>query len=556
MNDDRPLQSLPCIKLIMQRSLLRILCVAFLVSLFISYPADILSAEEKTSLQISVKEFNKRPLPCRIHLKNERGEPQKAFGQPFWHDHFVCSGTVRMNVPPGKYTWEIERGPEYERKSGDIKVVTDKVAAVDVTLKRIASLRDEGWYSADLHVHRPVDEIERLILAEDLDFAPVITWWNNKNFWRKNKVPQKITAQFNGHRFYSIMAGEDERQGGALLYFSLKQPLDLSVKSREVPSSMFFAELAQKKNKEVWIDIEKPFWWDVPVWLASGQMDSIGLANNHMCRSEMLDMEAWGKPRDRRRLGDVRGNGFWTQELYYHILNSGLRIPPSAGSASGVLRNPVGYNRVYVYLGRENSEKENVEQEINKHPKVFTRETWFESLSRGRCFVTNGPLLRVMANEQLPGATLKLSRDQGTPIKLSVKLTSNDRVPALEVIHNGQVVKTIECSNERDQQKTITFTVNEPGWFLVRAITDVKNTFRFASTAPWYIESETEPFRGSRKSAQFFLDWVNERIERIKSNVKDENELRKVLVWQEKAREFWKQKVASSKTLTSENHSE
>ncbi|QDT96019.1 CehA/McbA family metallohydrolase [Gimesia aquarii] len=553
MNDERPLFSLPYIKLFMQQALNRFLCVALL---FISYPADILSAEGKTPLQISVKDIDERPLPCRIHLKNERGEPQKALGQPFWHDHFVCSGTVRMNVSPGKYTWEIERGPEYERKSGDIKVVADKVAAVDVTLKRIASLRDEGWYSADLHVHRPVDEIERLILAEDLDFAPVITWWNNKNFWRKNKVPQKITTQLDGHRFYNIMAGEDEREGGALLYFGLKQPLDLSVKSREVPSSMFFAEQAQKKNKDVWIDIEKPFWWDVPVWLASGQMDSIGLANNHMCRSEMLDMEAWGKPRDRRRLGDVRGNGFWTQELYYHILNSGMRIPPSAGSASGVLRNPVGYNRVYAYLGRENSEKESVGQETNEHAEVFTRETWFGSLSRGRCFVTNGPLLRVTANEQLPGATLKLSGDQGTPIKLSVKLTSNDRVPALEVIHNGRVIKTIEYSNEREQQKTIAFTVTESGWFLVRAITDVKNTFRFASTAPWYIESETEPFRGSRQSAQFFLDWVNERIQRIKSNVKDERELRKVLVWQEKAREFWKQKVASSKTLTSENHPE
>ena len=44
------------------------------------------------------------------------------------------------------------------------------------------------------------------------------------------------------------------------------------------------------------------------------------------------------------------GVGYWVQEIYYHLLNCGLRVAPSAGSASGVLPNPVGYNRVYVHL--------------------------------------------------------------------------------------------------------------------------------------------------------------------------------------------------------------
>ena len=50
-------------------------------------------------------------------------------------------------------------------------------------------------------------------------------------------------------------------------------------------------------NTVAWIDVEKPFWWDVPVWVAARQVDSIGLANNHMCRDKMSETEAWGKPR-------------------------------------------------------------------------------------------------------------------------------------------------------------------------------------------------------------------------------------------------------------------
>src|SRR3712207_9493398 len=69
------------------------------------------------------------------------------------------------------------------------------------------------------------------------------------------------------------------------------------------------------------------------------------LFRSHMCRDRMFESEAWGKPRLVERLPAPRGNGFWTQEIYYHLLNAGLRLPPSAGSASGVLPNPVGYNR-------------------------------------------------------------------------------------------------------------------------------------------------------------------------------------------------------------------
>ena len=100
-------------------------------------------------------------------------------GYPFWTDHFVCPGQATIPVAPDEYEWEIERGPEYRRSSGRVKVKAGETAEVKVTLTPIASLRDEGWCSGDLHVHRPVSEIEQLMSAEDLDFAPVIGWWNS-----------------------------------------------------------------------------------------------------------------------------------------------------------------------------------------------------------------------------------------------------------------------------------------------------------------------------------------------------------------------------------------
>jgi hypothetical protein len=482
-------------------------------------------AAPPSRLQIAIDDVDDNPLPCRIHLIDQQGVAQKVDGLPFWHDHFVCSGRATVSLATGKYDYAIERGPEYRRATGQVEIADGDDRKLNVKLERIASLRDAGRYSGDLHVHRPIDQIEQLMRAEDLDFAPVITWWNNRDLWKGQTVPDRVARQFDGHRIYTVMAGEDEREGGALLYFGLKSPLAIATDDRELPSPMQFVSAARMLNPNVWIDIEKPFWWDVPVWLASGQMNSIGVANNHMCRSQVYPSEAWGKPRDAARLPATHGNGFWTQEIYYHMLNTGLRLPPSAGSASGVLPNPVGYNRVYVHL-----------------EEPFTREAWFRGLSRGRCFLTNGPLLLVTVDGQDPGETFQLQSGESRTLRLEIQLTSQDRISQLEVIKNGKVLDAIPCSDELTQQHSYALSVAEPGWFLVRAIADVDDTFRFATTAPWFVEAGEH--RISRRSVQFFLDWVNERIERVKDNVNDVSKRQEVLVWHEKAREFWTQRLS------------
>lgn len=480
-------------------------------------------------LEITVKNSAGDPVPCRIHLQDESGKPIHAFGYPAWNDHFVCDGMVGAEFPEGKYRYEIERGPEHQRRTGTVTVRSDAANRLNVTLPRIANLRELGWYSGDLHVHRPVKDIELLMRAEDLDFAPVITWWNRRNAWKDVANPEPTTVQFDGHRIYNVMAGEDEREGGALLYFGLKRPLDITSVDREVPSPMSFVTSARDIDPQVWIDIEKPFWWDAPVWIASSQMQSIGIANNHMCRSLMYENEAWGRPRDEDRLPAPRGNGFWTQEIYYHLLNAGIRIPPSAGSASGVLPNPVGYNRVYVHLGKEK----------------FSRESWFEGLRQGRCFVTNGPLLIARADNKLPGHEFDTS-DGKHLIQMEVRLTTLDRVSKLEVIRNGEIVKTVPCRDATGQDFRFGVEADGAGWFLVRAVTEVQETFRFASTAPWYFTTKAGQSPIRRQSASFFLDWTRDRISRLQKSVTDPDRIRDVIAPHHQAEAYWQQKLAQA----------
>ena len=58
------------------------------------------------------------PMPCRMHITNEKGKPQRVSKMPFWHDHFVFPGTVKIKLPKGTYQFVIERGPEYLERNG------------------------------------------------------------------------------------------------------------------------------------------------------------------------------------------------------------------------------------------------------------------------------------------------------------------------------------------------------------------------------------------------------------------------------------------------------
>ena len=80
------------------------------------------------------------------------------------------------------------------------------------------------------------------------------------------------------------------------------------------------------------------------------------------------------------------------------------------------------------------------------------------------------------------------------------------------MIRDGEVVVRLvgQTSEERPRLKPLVF--ERSGWFLVRAIAAVPETFRFASTAPFYVELGDHPRRVHRADVAYFLQWIDERI--------------------------------------------
>jgi hypothetical protein len=158
---------------------------------------------------------------------------------------------------------------------------------------------------------------------------------------------------------------------------------------RVYPPNGEFCRLAQAQHG--YVDLEKIVWRDSAALVALGLADFAGVVHNHFNRHTVLleDNQLDMIPKGRPQINTVAGMPLWAMEIYYRFLNCGFRLPVSAGSASGVVPSPIGYNRVYVRLH-----------------DTFSYEGWFRALKAGRSFATNGPMLFFTVDGKEPGEDL------------------------------------------------------------------------------------------------------------------------------------------------------
>jgi len=111
-------------------------------------------------------------------------------------------------------------------------------------------------------------------------------------------------------------------------------------------------------------------------------------------------------------------------------------------------------------------------------------------------------------------------------------------------VRNGRVVATISPDEFAKSGSLGKLRFKESGWFLVRAIADVPNTFRFASTAPFYVEVGLAKSRVSKSSVTFFLDWLRERRALVHND--DPAHQRDVIAYHDQARDFFERLLAQA----------
>jgi hypothetical protein len=483
-----------------------------------------------------------QPMAARMHLKNARGRgvgPSPSGQFRVGADFFYIDGTMTLPLAAGQYSFEVEAGPEFRTIYGNFEIERHADDRKRIEMHRIANLAAEGWWAGDVDaVGRALDECPLAMRAEGLHVLPLLTWsGDGKEFIEAQtsfppaRRPKRPVA-LNERLAYGFLAARDEGIGGALLMFGNKEaPGQLRRESPAAPSSRAVVERFHQEG--VKIAARVPYPWDLPMWLASGKLDAISLIHHHARRDTTLDDEKDGRVRDRGLYGGKSGNGRWSEAVYHHALNCGLRIPPAAGSGEvgeGDAASPIGTNRVYVDCG-----------------DAFSYDRWWEGLTAGRVFVTNGPLLRPRVQGRSPGHVFRIGDGGRLSLEIGLRLAITTPVEYLEIVKNGEVDISERLSDWKNKQGRLPpLEFDDSGWFLVRAVTTDKRKHQLASTGPYYVEKNGRP-RISRRSVQFFLDWITAASDRIrKLPGLDDGTRHGLLAEQAAAREFFEDLLARS----------
>lgn len=495
-------------------------CCATLVASALTFP---IFAAGRGELEVNVVDRDTNaPVAVRMHLRDAKGKPVRIPKVPYHNDHFVFEGKIILDLPLGAYSFEMERGPEYRIRNGTFVLERDAKDSTTVDMPRFYDMKKEGWWSGDLHIQREAKDLDLLMRAEDLHVAPVVTWGTDVPSSIKPPAADKALLKLESRRFVHLLTGRDRREAGELLFFNLNEPLALAGIKGETPSAASFMEQARRQGTGH-IDIGRPYSWDLPVWIATGMVHSVNVFGDHLLR-DGGGIELPGKPRETIRFGGSQGLGRYSLDVYYHLLNCGIRLPPTAGSGSGVNTNPIGYNRMYVHCGEE-----------------FTYEKWWENLRKGRVVVTNGPLLQPRINGELPGHVFQAEEGKSVQLQIELNLGTREKIEYLEIVQDGKSVhesRLDEWAKRNGQLPPMTF--DKSGWLLIRVVTNNAQTFRGAFSAPYYVEVGYQP-RISKKSAQYFLDWVVERAKRLK--IDDPDARTEVIAYHRQARDFWQNLV-------------
>lgn len=349
-------------------------------------------------------------------------------------DQFYVDGTAHLSLPSGTYRLRAFRGPEYRRSEQTLEVAGDR-QEVTVKLERWADPAAKGWYGVDdhLHISRPRrdqnDWIARWMRAEGLHVA--------------NLLEMGTAAQISVTPQYAYGDDGAYRDGTLLLLAGQEHP-----RTHFLGHTITLGSTQRVDNRETYIVYESTFGEGERNGGVSGfAHHGIGNARNGLAISA---------PTGRVRFMEVLQFEFPYYEVWYQMLNLGVRIAPSAGTdfPCGVPPSIPGRERFYVRVDGP-----------------LDRAAFVAAVRAGRTFTSNGPLIELTVNGAQPGDEISLEEPSRVSVTGRVHFDpEQDRVDVVELVMNGVVVHTAsEPSAPGEIRLSAEIPVERSAWFALRS---------------------------------------------------------------------------------------
>ncbi len=452
-------------------------------------------------LTLQIQDSAGTPLESRVrvfgadnHVHPDTTDSERFY---FWGGGGYCyaNGSFWVDVPAGVTRVTVGRGFEWVPFNRVIYV--DRDTTLTITLNRIANLRQEGWYSGDLHAHSnhpPIDyqilpsQARMIARAEDL---AVIHLLDQSHYFTgaPSFVSDSGTVVYYSFEYRNQAYGHaplpglrDPVHDTCCLDPAPAYPMLLDLRDEVVPAKGPMMVLGHPHSTD-------DYFYD-DTWPGAGlgrELPMLAALN----ALDALDVLSYGN------------NPYGDWQEWYDILSSGLPCPPSAGTDSRLCSTsslPIGGLRVYANLGEGSP---------------LDYDSWLEAVRTGRTFLTNYPLIPEFDIEgHSYGDTMEVAGDSlHTYVRLRATCALGLR--RIAILAEGTEVWSADFFPPQSHYEgLIALDIPTPAWILVRAEGSVGNPHLItgpsrAETSPVRITRGGGPVRSTIASARW-LDTLSQ----------------------------------------------
>jgi hypothetical protein len=285
-----------------------------------------------------------RRLAARVHALASTGRfhaPPDAVlkvggGPPF----FYADGAFELELPPGQADLLVERGTEYGTLRRVVEVPRTGEQVVELALSRWTDLPATGWHAGNTHIHydeqeqRPDERLRLDPQIEDLSVTAISRLQRRELAYATNRYPVGFAGVFSSAA-HAVDVGEETRHNsrpweigyGHVMLLGLTAPVDplsrgvlIDDEAPDYPPLVDACDAAHRQGGiAIWCHNGRGM--EAPVAAVLGKLDAFNLFDPY-----------WQDPE-------------W--DVWYALLNCGLRLPASTGSDWFICSS----NRVYVHTG-------------------------------------------------------------------------------------------------------------------------------------------------------------------------------------------------------------
>jgi hypothetical protein len=495
---------------------------------------DILfTATPAAKVTFRIKDTDGKPTTASFLIRDEMrrvypSQTKRLGGDFFFHPQVYRADGETVMLPPGSYTVEYGRGPEYRYRTRPLAITSSAPQEFAVQLERWIDPAKMGWYSGDHHIHaagcahyeRPTEgvypqDMMRHVLGEDLKIGSVLTWgpgWYFQKTFFEGKDNAVSTLE-NRIRYDVEVSGHPSSHTGHIVLLGLKEQ-DYPGTQRIEDWPTWGVPILRWAKKQGAVTGYAHSGWGLQIkdtTLPSKELPPFdGIGANEFVVSVTQGLADF--------ISTVDTPFHWELNVWYHTLNSGYKARISGETDFPcIYGEKVGLGRSYV-----------------RQPRLDYAD-WVTGIREGRNYVSDGKshLIDFRVNGAEMGAgdsTVTLAR--AGKVKVTAKVAAlldetpnesirkkpadqkpywdleraragNTRTVPLELLVNGRVVETRNLQADGTlRDVSFEVPVEQSAWVALRILPS-------SHTNPIWVKVADQPVR-----VKSSIEWCLEAVER------------------------------------------